>query len=222
MKTPRPLLLSLSGPDCSGKSTQIQRLEEALRADGHRVRVFWFRPGYSPLADRSKALLRKLKPGALPRHDQTQARERSFSRPGVSQAWVAFALFDTLLHYGLWLRTQRRLGTTVICDRYLDDAFLDLRFRFPSLEVERWFSAKALRALCPKPDVSLLLSLEESDVANRMALKPEPFPDPPELRQRRHQAYQELAQRGGYTVIDASASIDEVHTAIMQAVTQQS
>ena len=209
-------LYSLSGPDCSGKSTQIALLERHLVGQGHRVEVFWFRPGYSRLMVEAKAGLRRLRPSALPRHDQHKARQEVFSKPGVSKTWVAGALVDTLIHYAAYLRLQRLRGVTVICDRYLDDALLDLELNFPALETPQWRSVKALRLVCPKPDRAFLLQLDMAEVNKRMASKEEPFPDPPEIRSQRHARYEILAQGSHYRAIDALQPIDKVHHAILK------
>jgi hypothetical protein len=51
----------------------------------------------------------------------------------------------------------------------------------------------------------------------RMAQKQEPFPDPPEIRDRRAFAYHELARSGRVQAVDASGSIEAVHRVILGA-----
>ena len=210
-------MITFSGPDCSGKSTQIELLVRHLQDRGRTVRTLWFRPGYSALMDAAKQRLRRLRPGAMPTSAHTEQRERQFARPGVSEAWVALALFDTALHLGAWIRAQLALGRDVICDRYLDDALLDLDLRFERLCPSDWLASRAVERLCPRPDVAVLLQLDEATLNARAAIKNEPFPDSAEVRMARLRAYAGMAQSGRYCCIDASAPIDVVQQAIVAA-----
>ncbi|MCB9727453.1 MAG: thymidylate kinase [Deltaproteobacteria bacterium] len=198
------MIIAVSGVDGAGKSTQIARLESWLRAHGARPEVLWHRPGYSPALDLARATLRRLRPGALPTPGPSAARERAFSKPHVRRGWAALALLDSLVHYAAVVRARSLAGRAVICDRYVDDGLLDLRLRFSDLRTERWPATRALRALSPRPDLSILLMLDRAEVQARVARKAEPFPDPPEMRERRHAAYEALAATGRFTVVDAS------------------
>jgi thymidylate kinase len=209
------MIVTFSGVDCAGKSTQIARLRESLAARGHDPRVVWFRPGYSPELDALRRLVRRLRPGALPSADQPADRARAFSRPGVRGTWIAMAVGDTLLQYALKLRADHLLGRSLICDRWLDDAALDLRLRFPELAPRVDPGLRAVRALCPTPDASFLLMLPHAEMLRRMDVKQEPFPDAPEIRDRRFSAYATLAASGRFHVLDAARSIEAIHSEIL-------
>jgi thymidylate kinase len=116
------------------------------------------------------------------------------------------------------VRWNRLLGRIVICDRYVEDALLDLRLRFPELGTDRWRLAGLLRALAPRPDVRVLLRIPHGEMLRRMEVKAEPFPDAPEIREQRFAAYQEFVKRG-YQAVDGARSVDVVHGAILKLVT---
>ncbi len=210
-------VIAVSGVDGAGKSTQIERLTLRLRAAGHTPLVFWFRPGYSDEMNALRAAARRLRPGALPR--QGAAREATFARPGVRKTWVAAALGDTLLQYAAKVRALSLAGRVVVCDRYLADGALDLALRFPELEAPLRPAWAAVRALAPRPAVSLFLALPLDEAARRLANKDEPFPDPPALRAARHARYTELAAGGVFDVlIDAAPAPEVVAEAVWRAV----
>lgn len=211
-------IVAISGVDCAGKSTQIALLSRALEERGSRPVQLWYRPGYSPALDAARAWVRRLRPSALPDPGDRAAHARAFGRPAVRRAWIATAVIDTLTQYGARLRALRAAGRTVICDRYLDDALLDLQLRFPEAVAPGGAIERGLRAACAKPDRSFLLWLSHGEMLRRMQLKREPFPDPPELRDRRYRAYEGLANSGRFEVVDASRSIDEVHEDILARV----
>lgn len=212
------MLLSLSGIDCAGKTTQLELLEGALEREGHRVSRLWFRPGYSGLLDRLRAILRWFRPRALPTADRPEARAVAFGRPGVARLWAVMALLDTAIQYGVKVRVLRLMRRVVLCDRYLDDGLLDLDLRFPTLEVPNWWLTRLVRWVTPTPDLALMLMLSHEEMRHRMVLKDEPFPDPEDIRDIRFRAYQAMADRDDIAVIDASGSIGLVHQAILATV----
>ncbi len=212
------MIITLSGIDCSGKSTQLEHLERALRDRGQRVRRVWYRPGYSREMDALRAVVRRVRSGALPTTADPDARQRAFARPGVGRAWIGMAVVDTLLQYGVKVRAASAAGEVVLCDRYVEDALLDLRLRFPSDWDGSGRLARLLRAACPRPDLALLLMLSHAEMLRRQGEKQEPFPDPPALRDARFDAYSELARGGRLTVIEAGRPIDVVHADVLSRV----
>ena len=56
----RPCLISFSGVDCSGKSTQISAVIDRMRQRGERPFYIWLRVGYTPLFSALKDVMRRL------------------------------------------------------------------------------------------------------------------------------------------------------------------
>lgn len=209
-------LISISGIDCAGKTTQIDLLVGALRDRGLSVVEFWYRPGYSAELDALRKWVRRRSPDTLPAPGRaSKGRDEAFSRAGVSQAWVAMALCDMALQYAVKLRALRARHDVVICDRYLADAALDFDLRFPEMEVADsvWF--QLVKGVCPQPDMNIAMTISHEEMLARMAIKQEPFPDPPEIRDRRFDAYMALADSPGVHAIDAEQAIEQVHRDIM-------
>lgn len=213
-------IVAISGIDCAGKSTQIALLRAALEKKAVPVEVLWFRPGYSSMLDRLRAWVRRVRPGALPTAAEPLARERVLRRPGVRRAWATIALFDSTLHYAIMVRWALLRGRLVLCDRYLEDGLLDLDLRFPELQIRTWFLARLLRVVTPRPTVAMLLSLPQEVMLVRMAAKGEPFPDPPETRERRLEAYVRWAAEGTVEVVDATRPVPDIHAELRSRVEQ--
>lgn len=207
-------LITLSGVDCSGKTTQLELLTDACSSVGWRVKQVWFRPGYSDEMDTLRSIIRKASPNVMPRHTEVKAREQVFAKSGVSESWLVMALVDCFIQCACKIRFYMLQGFTVICDRFLEDAELDLFFRFPNLENIYGPSLRALRSLAPTPNHALLLNLPYELLDARIKEKDEPFPDPDDVRFLRWQEYQRLSTTGRFEPIDASPSITEVHSII--------
>jgi thymidylate kinase len=209
------IFITFSGVDCAGKTTQLDRLVSRLESRGVSVSRVWHRPGYSAWLNRLRALIRRFRPSALPTAEQAEERERIFQSARVQGAWVSMAIVDLLFQYALRVRLQRGVRGVALSDRYLADAMLDLRLRFPQLASYLVLPEVLLRAACPRPDAAILLVLPWEEVRRRAELKAEPFPDPEPVRRRRHEAYMELSRSGDFVVIDASGDVEEVHAAIV-------
>ena len=212
----RGYLIAISGVDCSGKTTQLERLAERLRREGYSTRVFWYRPGYSKNLDALRSIIRSIRRDALPPPGPNARRDAVFRDPRIKAAWIAVALADTLVELSLRLRYALTRGEVLLCDRYLFDGLLDLQLRFPNALPNR--AELILKSLCPCPDLHLLLSMPWEDVEVRRNQKNEPFPDPENLRSKRYDAYRTLAQSPGTTVVDATGTIDSVHDVIWSRV----
>jgi dTMP kinase len=214
----RMVIIAFSGTDGSGKSTQISMLAERLKTQGHRTRTVWFRPGYSPDAEALKRTWRRLRSGHVPAPGHSEERSRLFAKPGVRRAWLAMALVDTWVQCALKLRLWRLAGYTVLCDRYLDDAAMDLQTEFPELNVDTWVPWRLVCSLCPTPDLQLLLLLPSEEAQRRCDLKNEPFPPSLETRRFREAIYEGWSRDPDRVVVDASQDMEEVHQEIVGVV----
>jgi len=128
------------------------------------------------------------------------------------------ATLDTLWTYGVRLRLARLLGRTIICDRYVSDAVLDLHLRFPERVALDGILSRLLHSLCPRPRLHVLLHLSIEEAQRRQREKREPFPDDERIFRVRHAAYAQWSADGPLTVIDASGGIDEVAAEIASLV----
>jgi dTMP kinase len=206
------MLVTISGIDGSGKTTQVNLLEQFLRASGRRTRSVWYRPGYSRTLDAVRSVVRRVRPSMLP--TTGIERERAFARPGTSTAWVAMATADTFVQYAVKIRTLLLAGFVVLCDRYVHDALLDFRLRFPAFDTG---GVETLLRLTPRPAAQFLIRLPWDHVEARLAAKAEPFPDPPALRRLRFEAYEQMIAGTKFQVIDGAQPLDQVQQNIRVA-----
>ena len=208
-----PLLVSFSGMDGSGKSTQIELLCSALSQAGLTVyqRAFWddvvvfpqWRAGFSHTFLKSE--------GGVGAPDRPVRRNDKNNR-----AW-----YLTLGRYGLYFfdalnlrrkvaESRRRPADVIIFDRYIYDQLATLPLQRPMARAY----ARLLLKVAPRPDVAYLLDAEP-EVAR--ARKPE---YPLDFLHVYRDSYLRLQKMAGMTLI-APHSIEEVHAAILQALRQR-
>lgn len=205
----RALLISFSGIESSGKSTQIARLMERAQAAGERPVKLWTRPGYTPTLEAGKRRLRRLRGRRSPEAGSGERASRAYPRRAegfrssfTRRLWLSLALLDLLWWYAVRVRLWRASGRTVVCDRYLADCRVDFRVNFPEDDVESGLLARLLTALAPRPDLALVLLLPLEDSLERSVGRERRFRENKEVLAQRHAAYESLAGERGVVALD--------------------
>jgi thymidylate kinase len=222
------MIIVFSGTDGAGKSTQIDTLSQALETSGHRTRYLWARGGYTPLMLKAKTLLLTL----LGRRGDNKGFDKDVSakyvkrragmmrRPLVARIWLASAIIDLIVLYGIYVRLLSLTGTAVICDRYVGDTRIDFERNFPDQFNPGGPLWQLLGLVAPKPAIHFVLTVPVAVSQERSQLKNEPFPDDEETLAFRYGKYRALAELTGAGLIhlDGTAPLSEVSEQILAAV----
>jgi dTMP kinase len=203
----RGLFVTFEGGEGAGKSTQIVRLAQALRADGLDVLVTR-EPGGSPGAE-------------AVRHVLLSGAAETFG-PAMEAILFAAARSD---HVEQVIRPAVEKGRVVLCDRFLDSSRV---YQGVTGNLEPGFM-RALEAVAINgmmPDLTLILDLDPAlGLARAAARRGNETADRFEketlaIHERRRQAFLDIAKREPErcVVVDASARADEVAAHIEQAV----
>lgn len=203
-------VVTFSGIDGAGKSTQIELLMDYLRQEGRRPIYLWTRGGYTPFFERLKAYLRRLPGRAVPPSGHNPGRTQAFRKGWVRRLWLVLALLDLLWTYGMQVRWWRWRGRAVVCDRYVWDTQVDFRLYFPQEQVENWWLWRRLVGVTPRPDAAFLLLVPVEESVSRSDVKGEPFRDPPELLAQRLTEYQARARAGHWQGLDGQRGVDDL------------
>ncbi len=216
--TPIKTMISFSGIDCCGKSTQINLLCKEFEAKGIKHQVVWSRGGYTPGIEFLKKLLRGGKP--LDKEARIAHSQAVHANSGKKKLLFTAALMDLWFYYTFVLRFKELLGTRIICDRYIWDTYIDFRMKYPEFDFEKgfWWRLTLKTMLKPNPSYVLFIPAEES--MRRSGLKEEPFPEPIEVREQRIQMYLNEVEKGRWQhKIDATQSIEGVYEQIKSVLT---
>jgi thymidylate kinase len=207
------MLLSFSGIDGAGKSTQIAALQKRLTEDGVRVLLFTFWDDVVVLRRFREAASRELFKGdkgigtpERPLH----RRDKNVTSWYLVVARFCFYLLDTL-HLNLVVaRALKSDADVVIFDRYIYDELANLSSKY-------WFTRIYIHLLLksvPRPDVAYLL---DADPLLARARKPE---YPVAFLQTNRASYLALQRLAGMTVI-SPLPVLEVEREILRIIVKQ-
>ena len=203
------ILISFEGIDGAGKSTHIEALAQAFRAQG-RTLTLTREPGGTPLAEKLRVLLL---------HDPMDA---------MTEALLVFAARRD--HLQTCIEPALARGEVVLCDRFTDASFayqgggrgFDLEmlsYLEQQVQVRQGLEANLIR----HPDLTVWFDLAPEIAAVRLAdaRLPDRFEAQPlEFFSRVAQAYgqRQQADPGRFARIDANQPRESVWLAVQQAV----
>lgn len=206
----KTLLISFSGVDGSGKSTQIENLRSALHNAGLSTRLlaFWdnvvvgvkYREGFVHKVYKSERGIGA--PGK-----PVNRQDKNVRRWYLTIARHALYLLDAINLRRIVSREKRSGADVIILDRYIYDELSNLNLANP---LSRGF-VKLVHGFVPRPDVAYLL---DADPVAAYARKPE---YPPEFMQKCRRTYFELANLLGTMTIIPALELPEAKTAVLKA-----
>jgi dTMP kinase len=208
-KPRRGLFVVFEGGEGAGKSTQVQRLAELLRAQGRDVLVTR-EPGATEVGERIRTLL---------------LHEQPASTTLTPRAEALLYAADRAHHVAALVRPALARGAVVVSDRYVDSslAYQGAGRTLPVDEVS-WLSSWATGGL--KPDLTVLLDVEpqvglaragaRGAGADRLESESDAF------HERVRYAFLDLAtaDSGRYLVLDANRSPESIAAVVAERIAE--
>jgi len=205
------MIISFSGIDSCGKSTQIELLENYFREKNMRYKSIWSRGGYTNWFEFIKKLARKSSFGKLPPYGVNEKRTKMFENSKFQKVWLSIALLDLIRLYAITFRFNCLLGYNIICDRYLWDTYIDFKLAFPEINLEKHILWKTLCKLVVKPDISIIVTISPEESLERSTIKGEPFSEKLEKRKERDALYKRLTKENRWMwVINGHSSVNDI------------
>jgi thymidylate kinase len=195
--TPRPLLISFSGIDGAGKSTQIENLVLALTEAGLRVRLIAFWDDIATMRRLREALGHvvfrgEIGVGAPDR--PVNRRDKNIQNPFTIAMRMVLCLIDAVGMKFTIAKTRKTPDADVIIfDRYLYDQLVNLGIRYRAARIY----TRLLLKFMPHPDVAYLL---DADPVAARARKPE---YPVEFLRNTRACYLAISKMAGMNLIHA-------------------
>ncbi len=200
--------ITFEGPDGSGKTTQLRRLQRWLEAEGYAV-VVTREPGGTAIGERIRDLL----------HDTAHTEMTAHAEILLYSASRAQLVAQVI-------RPALAAGKIVLCDRYVDSTYAYQGYgRGLPLATLRTITAFATGGLTPDltlyfdvpPEVGLQRRLQSGEALTRLDREALAF----HRRVRRGYRVLMAADPRRWVRIDATASITEVEAAVRQALRGQ-
>ncbi len=215
------MLVTLSGVDGCGKTTQAEMLQAAFEVCHLRANRVWSRAGSArwlqlftrwgkkrPVANEASQDAAEVQLA-----EKTRLRQQRFRSPWIRWGWSWLTTLELLLRYARRVTLPLLLGRVVICDRYVLDALADWASHFGETTIERRLAAKVLRWLTPRPRMGYWL-----DVAAEVARARSAEPLPASLLEAQSSAFRRLSARWGLARLDGSLDKAELSDEIVHQV----
>jgi len=204
------IVVSFSGIDGAGKSTQIEMLRTSITQAGlgSSLLTFWDDVAmFSGFREMCSHLVFRGDKGVGSPDKPIERRDKNVSSWPAMAMRLFFYLFDALSLTFKYAKAKRSTADVVIFDRYIYDEFanLPLQKRFVRLYV------RVMMKLVPKPDVAYII---DADPVQARIRKPE---YPYEFLQRNRASYLELNKIDAVMTIITPSSIVEAHSKVVAA-----
>jgi dTMP kinase len=204
----KAVLITFSGIDGAGKSSQTECVRQYFESRGLRPLTLWSRGGYTPAIDWLKTQLRRVL-SRTPVSGDVDGRSRYFRMGLVRRLWLWVALLDLIWVYAVRIRLRIHGGRPVVCDRYIWDSLIDFRIMFPQEQVEDWILWRLLKRLAARPAAAFLMQVPPEISAQRSAAKGESHTEPLAVVMQRLGFYENLARRTDFHVVSGMGSIED-------------
>lgn len=171
----RGLLIAVSGVDGSGKTTVISMLMRILSdkygIDKGKVIYVWCKYEYKlikPLTVLGRIIFLRNSDPLKNYNDYCKKRKSIFRNPLVARMYRVLMDIDYAFQILINIKIPLLLNKIVICDRYIIDTALELYFDY-DLEIEDIVDIinKYYKRMAPKPDIQLILDIDEEEAMRR-------------------------------------------------------
>jgi len=206
-------MISFSGIDGAGKSTQIKLVQKRFDELGKKYVMIWGRGGWTPGLEVIKNIVRADK--KLDAKGREEYRLAVHDNPRKKKILLIGAILDLYFYFGVYYRFLGLFGREVICDRYIWDTYVDWKINYSMFNFEKWVIWKVLLLVIPYPSKSIILSISPEESTHRCNFKIDDITENEEIRKSKIDLYFKLIDNHKWTHnVDGNNSIAKISSEI--------
>jgi dTMP kinase len=209
------MIVSFSGIDSSGKSTQIDMLYEYCVRNNIKTKKIWGKARGTPGVLFIKKLVRRDKKMSF--EDKMEYREQIYKNSKKKRLLLVASLFDLCWYFGIYYRLLSLYNKILICDRYIWDTYVEVKNEFSDIDIDKWFIWKLVILVSPKPKVSFMFAIPAEESIRRDIQKKDLTVDSLELKHQKINKYMDLVNQDKWTnIMDGLTPVGVIHKNILE------
>ena len=209
------MIVSFSGIDSAGKTTQIEMLLRYCDENNIRAKRLWGKARGTPGVEFLKSLVRRDR--KMSKEEKQEYRAEFFQNMKKKRFLLIMSLLDLLWYFGIYYRIESLFHKVTILDRYVWDTYIEVSPEFPGIPFENWLLWKMVVWLSPKPRHSFLFVIPAEESLRRDIQKNDLTVDALELKQAKIDLYMQLKDEEKWThVMDGMKSREELHQSVLK------
>ena len=207
------MLISMSGIDSAGKTTQVDLLCDYCKSRGISVKRVWSKARGTPGVLFLKELFRRDK--HMNSEDKAEYRQNVYGNIHKKRLLYVASMLDLCWYWGVYSRLLKLRYRVVVCDRYLWDTFVELNHDFQGINISKSILWRLVKAIAPKPCHSFLFVIPAELSIARDRQKHAAGIEPVEVKKEKIDRYLALAGQGKWTdVIEGTRPAEDIHLQI--------
>lgn len=209
------MIVSFSGIDSAGKTTQIDLLMKYCEEHRIKAKKVWSKARGTPGVLALKELLRRDK--GLSAEEKAEYRKEVFQNPKKEKMLYIASMLDLCWYWGIYYRILGMTNRYLVCDRYLWDTYVEINCDFAGVNIERSILWKLVRTLAPKPTVSFVFVVPAEVSLTRDRQKNAAGIEMLDTKKKKIDLYLKCIRENRWTnVMNGMDTIDELHEQVLR------